>query len=120
MVWFGFVRCPYARLVSGYNFRLAVNTRYTFFEWLELALTNNDPLARGYENQSRHFMRQIKSILDGELCSNTVMRRFEILPEELSSIRQRLGLAESALLDINSSCGRGINLKKIKFMFKKT
>jgi hypothetical protein len=51
---------------------------------------NNDPLAYGYKNQSRHLMRHIKSILDGELCSNTVMGRFETPPEEFSSIRQQI------------------------------
>ena len=117
---FGFVRCPWERLVSVYNFRLPVNTRYTFLEWLEQVLTDLNPSAHEYSAESRHLMPQINYFtIDGKLCSDIFVGRFETLSKEFMHIQRKLGLPEETLPHINVSAHKEFKKKKLKFLLKK-
>lgn len=117
---FGFVRCPWERLVSIYNFRLPVNTRYTFTDWLEHALADFDPSTHEYNDELRHLMPQIHYFtIDGELRSDVFVGRFETLAKEFIHIQRQLGQPQETLPHVNASSSKEFKKKKLKLLLRK-
>lgn len=96
---FTFVRNPWARLVSEYNFR-GDSRRISFRDFVLQGLTEGDP----YSDKYRHTAPQCEFIYDqaGNQLVDYV-GRFESLQRDFSHICSKLKIVESQLPHVNSS-----------------
>jgi hypothetical protein len=116
---FGFTRCPWQRLVSAYNFRLEVNTRFTFLEWIESSLLGRDPDELPYSGTARQLMPQVNYFrIDGIIPVDLFIGKFENISIDFRSIQNRLGFPYSSLPHKNTSNNKMMSKKKIRFFFK--
>ena len=93
---FSFVRNPWDKVLSHYNYRVATNQtemgdrHISFRDWVLRAYGDNDPR---YYDQPRMFMPQCAWLTDefGEVIVNFV-GRFESLEDDFARICERLGV----------------------------
>jgi hypothetical protein len=117
---FGFTRCPWQRLVSAYNFRLEVNTRLTFFEWIECSLLGRDPDELPYDGMGRQLMPQVNYfMIDGSFPDDLFIGKLENISTDFQSVQMHLKLPFSPLPHKNTSNSKIVSRRKIRFLFKR-
>ncbi|MFT5758739.1 MAG: hypothetical protein ACI9LM_003487 [Alteromonadaceae bacterium] len=117
---FSFVRNPWARIVSEYNYRRNhSDSRYqcdfkTFlFEQLPTARDDNYSLAKDYH---RHILPQVDFLYDNDgRCLVDFIGKFENLQRDFDKVCQRLEIAPQALPHKNKTGGK----QRLKTLLKK-
>ncbi len=98
---FSFVRNPWERLVSEYNWRGHYN-KYTFKYWLKKAFPKP-----GWTDVWRHVMPQYEYLFDADkTCLVDFIGRFERLEHDFELIRNRINRQLPDLSHVNQSSGK--------------
>ncbi len=106
---FSFVRNPWARLVSEYKYG-GYDKQYAFKEFVMKGFPEKDL----YTNAYRHIMPQYEYIYDGEGKKLVdFVGKLENLQNDFDVVCSSLGLADSALLHVNSSNRRNSILGRL-------
>ena len=104
---FSFVRNPWDKVVSHYEFRTLTNKTglkdhpLSFKEWVNLAYNKKDPK---YYNNPKMFMPQVDWLTDddGKIAVDFI-GRFERLQEDFDEVCDQIGLAKKKLTHQNRS-----------------
>jgi len=107
---FSFVRNPWARLVSEYNYRKH-NKLSSFRDFV----LNGLPQQNSYTDTFRHIMPQYKFLYDdaGRQLIDFV-GKFETLQKDFNFVCNKLNIEPSTLARVNSSSHKGSHLQKLK------